>query len=57
MATNEESATVSEGEGEGLQEKRVDRRGLGTEAGAIGVRKVGATATALDSPMARRASH
>jgi hypothetical protein len=32
---------VSEGGG-GVQEKQVERRGLGTEAGAIGVREVGA---------------
>ena len=41
IVTQEESATVSEGGGGG-QEKQVERRGLGTEAGAIGVREVGA---------------
>ena len=38
MVTQEESATVSEGCGRGLGEKRVERRGLGAET----VRKVGA---------------
>ena len=33
---------MSEGEGAGLREKRVERRGVGVETGACGVRKVGA---------------
>ena len=40
MVTQEESATVSEGERRGLREK-LKRRGLSTETGAGGVRKVG----------------
>ena len=40
MVTQEESATVSEGEGRGLREKRVERRGVGAETGACEVREV-----------------
>jgi hypothetical protein len=41
MVTQEESATVSEGEGR-VREKRVNRRGLGTETEASGMHEVGA---------------
>ena len=46
MVTQEESATVIEGEGEGVARERVEGRGVGAETGACGVRQV-----CLDSPL------
>ena len=41
MVTQEESATVSEGEGEGVAREEGRAEGVGAETGACGVREVG----------------